>query len=54
MKTNITMTQGQSVRAFYLFFIIHTIQIGAGLMGVPRILFLEAGPDAWVDQKSVV
>ncbi|MBA2174642.1 GerAB/ArcD/ProY family transporter [Halobacillus locisalis] len=48
MNANITVTKSQSVRAFYLFFIIHTIQIGAGLMGVPRILFLEAGSDAWV------
>ncbi|WP_281976104.1 GerAB/ArcD/ProY family transporter [Halobacillus litoralis] len=48
MKTNISMNPGKSVQAFYLFFIIHTSQIGAGLMGVPRILVLEAGSDAWI------
>lgn len=48
MKTNIRLNPDMSVQAFYLFFIIHTSQIGAGLMGVPRILVLEAGVDAWI------
>ncbi|RDY70252.1 spore gernimation protein [Halobacillus trueperi] len=48
MKTNIPFHPDRAVQAFYLFFIIHTSQIGAGLMGVPRILVLEAGVDAWI------
>ncbi|MGR9047038.1 GerAB/ArcD/ProY family transporter [Halobacillus faecis] len=48
MKTNIPFHPDHTVQAFYLFFIIHTSQIGAGLMGVPRILVREAGVDAWV------
>ncbi|MBX0357281.1 GerAB/ArcD/ProY family transporter [Halobacillus sp. Nhm2S1] len=48
MKTNIPFHPDHTVQAFYLFFIIHTSQIGAGLMGVPRILVLEAGVDAWI------
>ncbi|RWZ55292.1 spore gernimation protein [Halobacillus fulvus] len=48
MKTNLNVPQSQTVQAFYLFFIVHTIQIGAGLMGVPRILFLDAQADAWI------
>ncbi|KHE67311.1 GerAB/ArcD/ProY family transporter, partial [Halobacillus sp. BBL2006] len=48
MKTNLTIKPDVAVSAFYLFFIVHTIQTGTGIMGVPRILFLEAGPDAWI------
>lgn len=48
MNINLTVKKGESFRAFYLFFIVHTIQIGAGLMGVPRVIFAEAGSDAWV------
>ncbi|SEH95194.1 spore germination protein (amino acid permease) [Halobacillus karajensis] len=48
MKTNVRFAPDQSVQAFYLFFIIHTSQIGAGLMGIPRILVLESGVDAWI------
>ncbi|ELK47590.1 UNVERIFIED_CONTAM: GerAB/ArcD/ProY family transporter [Halobacillus marinus] len=48
MNINIRLNPDKAVHAFYVFFIIHTCQIGAGLMGVPRILFLEAGVDAWV------
>ncbi|WP_181349320.1 GerAB/ArcD/ProY family transporter [Thalassobacillus sp. CUG 92003] len=36
------------IQAFYLFFIVHTMQVGAGLMGVPRIIFLEAKQNAWI------
>ncbi|ARI78183.1 GerAB/ArcD/ProY family transporter [Halobacillus mangrovi] len=48
MKTNLTIKPNVAVSAFYLFFIVHTIQTGAGIMGVPRILYLEAGHDAWI------
>ncbi|WP_079480776.1 GerAB/ArcD/ProY family transporter [Halobacillus salinus] len=48
MNVNIEVKKSDSFRAFYLFFIVHTLQIGAGLMGVPRILFLEAESDAWL------
>ncbi|UOQ43598.1 spore germination protein [Halobacillus salinarum] len=48
MNTNLTITNDTKIQAFYLFYVIHTVQIGAGLMGVPRIIFLEAGVDAWI------
>ncbi|MFQ3543425.1 GerAB/ArcD/ProY family transporter [Halobacillus rhizosphaerae] len=48
MKINLTISSDQAVQAFYVFFIVHTLQIGAGLMGVPRILFVEAESDAWI------
>lgn len=48
MNINVNVGKSESFRAFYLFFIVHTIQIGAGLMGVPRILFLKSESDAWI------
>jgi spore germination protein AB len=43
MKSNINF-----VNAYMAFFIIHTSQIGMGILGVPRILFHEAKQDAWI------
>ncbi|WML41804.1 GerAB/ArcD/ProY family transporter [Neobacillus sp. OS1-2] len=43
MKSNISF-----VNAYIAFFIIHTSQIGMGILGVPRIVFLEAKQDAWI------
>ncbi|MYL32506.1 GerAB/ArcD/ProY family transporter [Pontibacillus yanchengensis] len=42
IKANIQIT------AFYLFFIIHTMQIGAGIMGVPQIIYKESQNNAWI------
>ena len=36
------------VNAFMAFFIIHTSQIGMGILGVPRIIYLESKKDAWI------
>jgi spore germination protein (amino acid permease) len=33
---------------FILFFIIHSIQVGIGIQGFQRIIFLEAKQDAWI------
>ncbi|RFB19316.1 spore gernimation protein [Bacillus sp. HNG] len=43
MKSNIRF-----VNAFMAFFIIHTSQIGMGILGVPRIIYLESKKDAWI------
>ncbi|HLU22850.1 MAG TPA: GerAB/ArcD/ProY family transporter [Bacillaceae bacterium] len=43
MKSNIRI-----INAFMVFFIIHTSQIGMGILGVPRIIFLESKQDAWI------
>lgn len=34
--------------AYLVFFIVHTNQTGVGIAGVQRIIFLEAGQDAWI------
>lgn len=43
MKSNISF-----VNAYMAFFIIHTSQIGMGILGVSRIIYLEARQDAWM------
>lgn len=34
--------------AYLVFFIVHTNQTGVGIAGVQRIIFMEAGQDAWI------
>ncbi len=34
--------------AYLVFFIVHTNQTGVGIAGIQRIIFLEAGQDAWI------
>lgn len=34
--------------AYLVFFIIHTNQTGVGIAGIQRVIFLEAGQDAWI------
>ncbi|KPB06569.1 GerAB/ArcD/ProY family transporter [Bacillus sp. CHD6a] len=36
------------ISAYLIFFIVHTNQTGVGIAGVQRIIFLEAGQDAWI------
>ncbi|WP_430787919.1 GerAB/ArcD/ProY family transporter [Virgibacillus flavescens] len=48
MEVNITIKENLKIRAFYLFFIITSIQTGAGIMGAPKYIFLESGHDSWI------
>lgn len=48
MKINFSVKAGESVHAFYLFFIIIGIQIGVGILGTPRYVFEESRQDAWL------
>ncbi|MEC5423746.1 GerAB/ArcD/ProY family transporter [Virgibacillus sp. C22-A2] len=48
MEINVKMKSIMHVRAFYLFFIISSIQLGVGVIGVPSILFMNARQDAWI------
>ncbi|GAA0343444.1 GerAB/ArcD/ProY family transporter [Bacillus carboniphilus] len=43
MKSNIRF-----INAYMAFFILHTSQIGMGILGVPRIIYLESKNDAWI------
>lgn len=48
MDVNVKVKDNLIVRAFYLIFIINSIQTGVGIMGAPKHIFLEAGRDSWL------
>lgn len=48
MKINLDIPYGNQFRAFYMFFVVFAMQAGVGVLGTPRIVFLEAGHDAWI------
>src|SRR5699024_10596625 len=48
MEVNLNVKPGLRIRAFYLFFIIPSIQIGVGILGAPKYIFEEANQDAWL------
>lgn len=48
MKVNLHPKEGLLFNAFMLVFIIHAIQVGVGLAGLPRVVYLEAKHDAWI------
>ncbi|WP_053217090.1 GerAB/ArcD/ProY family transporter [Virgibacillus senegalensis] len=47
-QINLTIKPSMRIHAFYLFFIITSIQTGSGIMGVPRYIFMESKQDAWI------
>lgn len=48
MDINVKVKPNLSIRAFYLFFIIASLQLGVGIMGATRFIYMEAGTDAWI------
>ncbi|SES68297.1 spore germination protein (amino acid permease) [Oceanobacillus limi] len=48
MDVNVKTKASVQIQAFYLFYIIVGIQVGVGIMGAPKFIFLEAEQDAWV------
>lgn len=48
MDINMKVKSNLRIRAFYLFFIMFGIQIGVGIMGGPKFVFLDARQDAWI------
>lgn len=48
MKITNVIAPGKRIRAFYLFFIICTVQLGVGIMGAPSYIFGYARQDAWI------
>ncbi|WP_068675660.1 GerAB/ArcD/ProY family transporter [Oceanobacillus sp. Castelsardo] len=48
MDINIKVKENLKIRAFYVFFIVVSIQIGVGLIGFPRIVVMEALQDSWI------
>jgi spore germination protein (amino acid permease) len=48
MKVNLEPKKNLIFNTFLVAFILHTAQIGVGIAGLPRIVFMEAGQDAWI------
>ena len=48
MEINLSIKPGNQLQAFYLFFIIAGIQIGVGIIGAPRYIYMEAQRDSWL------
>jgi spore germination protein (amino acid permease) len=48
MKVNLHPKEGLLINAFMLVFIVHSVQVGVGLAGLPRVVYLEAKHDAWI------
>ncbi|MGP4106532.1 GerAB/ArcD/ProY family transporter [Virgibacillus sp. L01] len=48
MEINVKIKENVRIRAFYLFFIITSIQIGVGIMGAPMYIFKESEQDSWL------
>lgn len=48
MNINIQVPKYEQFRAFYVFFIISTMQLGVGMIGTPRLVFQKAGHDGWI------
>ena len=48
MKININPKPHFLFPAIYLFIVIHTIQVGVGLPGMQRIIYMEARQDSWI------
>ena len=48
MKVNLHPKENLLFNAFLLIFIIHSVQVGVGIIGLPRIVFLNAKHDAWI------
>ncbi|MCL6573102.1 MAG: spore germination protein [Bacillus sp. (in: Bacteria)] len=48
MKVNLHPKDGLLFNAFFIMFIVHATQTGVGVVGLPRIVYLEAKHDAWI------
>ncbi|RIW35028.1 spore gernimation protein [Bacillus salacetis] len=48
MKINVDPPNSLMFNSFFIMFVIHVAQTGVGIAGLPRIIFLEAGHDAWI------
>src|SRR5574342_711621 len=48
MKVSFQPKPQSLVNAFLIFFIVHSMQIGVGIQGFQRIIYMEARHDAWI------
>ncbi|WP_345243301.1 GerAB/ArcD/ProY family transporter [Pontibacillus salipaludis] len=48
MKIQLQVPVGIQIQAFYVFFLIHTTQVGTGIMGISTHIYSAAKQDAWI------
>ncbi|WP_175991408.1 GerAB/ArcD/ProY family transporter [Bacillus sp. Marseille-Q1617] len=48
MKVNLEPKKNLIFNAYLVAFILHTAQIGVGIAGVPRVVYMESKQDAWI------
>jgi spore germination protein AB len=48
MKINVDPPKALMFNSFFIMFVIHVAQTGVGIAGLPRVVFIEAGYDAWI------
>lgn len=48
MEINLKVKPHLQIPAFYLFFIVTSIQTGVGILGVPKYIFSQARQDSWL------
>ncbi|MGM0845271.1 MAG: GerAB/ArcD/ProY family transporter [Bacillota bacterium] len=48
MKINVDPPKSLMFNSFFIMFVVHSAQTGVGIAGLPRVVFLEAGHDAWI------
>lgn len=48
MDINIKIKDNLQIQAFYIFFVVVSIQIGVGLIGFPRLVIMETHQDFWI------
>lgn len=54
MDINLKVKPTVKIKAFYLFFIISSLQLGVGVIQLPRLLFEHARQDAWISMLFVL
>lgn len=48
MSSKLKIKANNKIKAYYVFFLIFTLQKGVGIVGYPRVVVEKAGPDAWI------
>ncbi|GEL76940.1 GerAB/ArcD/ProY family transporter [Tenuibacillus multivorans] len=48
MKNQLSISEDKKFKAAYLILALHTLQIGVGIAGFPRLVYMEAKHDAWI------
>ncbi|RPF50120.1 GerAB/ArcD/ProY family transporter [Aquisalibacillus elongatus] len=48
MHKQLMISKDKQIRAAYLFIVLHTMQVGVGIAGYPRLVFMEARQDSWI------